>query len=143
MEVRHMTQLDRTRRRFMAHFASVGLSTTLLPGVLWGRMQQDGAGRITAEMLKDALAVAGLDMSEADRTAMLQAVNQSLNRFEEVRKLKIPNDVSPPFHFSSITPGMEINRTKLPFKMSEPQVKRPSNLEEVAFWPVTHLAQLI
>ena len=33
-----------TRRRFMTHFASVGLGTTLVPGVLWARMQD--AGRV-------------------------------------------------------------------------------------------------
>ena len=31
-----------TRRRFMAHFASIGLGTTLAPGVLWARMQDAG-----------------------------------------------------------------------------------------------------
>jgi hypothetical protein len=34
-----MQNLDDTRRRFMAHFASIGLGSTLLPGVLWTRMQ--------------------------------------------------------------------------------------------------------
>jgi Asp-tRNA(Asn)/Glu-tRNA(Gln) amidotransferase A subunit family amidase len=56
----------------------------------------------------------------------------------------IPNDVSPPFHFSSIVPGIEVSKTKLPFKLSAaPAVKRPANLEDVAFWPVRHLAELL
>ena len=53
-----------TRRRFLTYFSSVGLSSTLLPGVLWARVQEEKAGRITAAMLKDALAVAGLDFTE-------------------------------------------------------------------------------
>jgi hypothetical protein len=40
-----------TRRRFMAHFAGLGLGSTLLPGVLWGQVNQSGQGRVTAEML--------------------------------------------------------------------------------------------
>ena len=58
--------------------------------------------------------------------------------------MHIPNDVSPPFHFSAIVPGIEVNRTKLPFRLSAaPAVKRPANLEDAAFWPVRHLAELI
>ena len=38
---------------------------------------------------------------------------------------------------------MKVNRTREPFRFSTPAVKRPANLEDVAFWPVTNLAQLI
>ena len=31
-----------TRRRFMAHFAGIGLGSTLVPGVVWARMQDQG-----------------------------------------------------------------------------------------------------
>src|SRR6185295_6654739 len=40
--------------------------------------------------------------------------------------------------------GMEVNRARLPFRLSAaPAVKRPANLEEAAFWPVRHLAELL
>ena len=74
---------------------------------------------------------------------MLQAVNQNLTRFDELRAIDIPNDVSPPFHFSALVPGMTVNRTKQPFRMSTPGVKRPANLEDVAFWPVAISRELI
>ena len=38
---------DETRRRFLSFFSGVGLGGTLLPGVLWAQLQQDGAQRIT------------------------------------------------------------------------------------------------
>ena len=47
--------LDTTRRRFVAYFASAGLAPTLLPGVLWARVQEEPAGPITSAMLTDAL----------------------------------------------------------------------------------------
>ena len=74
---------------------------------------------------------------------MLQTVNQNLTRYEELRSLHIPNDVSPPFYFSPLVPGMRVNRAHQPMRISTVTVKRPANLEEAAFWPVTHLAQLI
>lgn len=137
------SSLDATRRRFLAQFSTLGLSGTLLPGVLWAEMQQSGAQQISAEMLQHALLMAGLTFSAEDQKTMLEAVNQNLTRVTELRAIQIPNDVSPPFHFSALVPGMTVNRTKQPFRMSTPSVKRPANLEDVAFWPVVQLAQLI
>ena len=138
-----MKNLEETRRRFLAHFSTIGLGGTLLPGVLWASMQQQGSQQVSQEMLKLALATSGLKFTDKDEKAMLTSVNQSLTRYETFRKIQIPNDVSPPFHFSALVPGMTIDRTRQPFRMSTPSVKRPANLEQVAFWPVTHLAQLI
>src|SRR5215475_8050262 len=138
-----MTRLDETRRRFMAHFAGIGLGTTLVPGVLWARMQDSGAQEVTLPMVTDALKLAGLEFNEEDRQTMVQAANRSLTNYKQLHTLHVPNDVSPPFHFSPIVSGMEVNRTKQPFRVSTVTVKRPANLEEVAFWPVRNLAELI
>ena len=136
--------LDDTRRRFMTHFAGIGLGATLAPGILWARMQDQGAPRITLEMVTGALKLAGIDATEAERQAMVAGANQSLGRYETIRQLDIPNDVSPPFHFSAVVPGIDVNKTKRPFRLSAaPAVRRPANLEDVAFWPVRHLAELV
>jgi Asp-tRNA(Asn)/Glu-tRNA(Gln) amidotransferase A subunit family amidase len=140
-----MHSLDETRRRFMTHFVSIGLGTTLAPGILWARMQDAGETKITLAMVTDAMKLSGLDnFTEAELKAMVESANQSLTRYEELRAIHIPNDVSPPFHFSPLVPGIEVNRAKLPFRLSPaPAVKRPANLEEAAFWPVRHLAELL
>jgi Asp-tRNA(Asn)/Glu-tRNA(Gln) amidotransferase A subunit family amidase len=135
--------LDETRRRFLSCCSGIGLGGTLLPGVLWGQMQQDGAQQVTPEMLKGALSLSGLSFSEADQRSMLQAVNGGLARYEEIRNLHIPNNAAPPFYFSALTPGMKVNRTREPLRFSTPVVKRPANLEDAAFWPILQLAQLL
>jgi Asp-tRNA(Asn)/Glu-tRNA(Gln) amidotransferase A subunit family amidase len=132
-----------TRRRFIAHFSGLGLGSTLLPGALWGEMQQAEAEEITLEMLRHALAISGLEFSEEDEQAMLQGVNDAVARYVELREIKIPNDVSPPFHFSALVPGMRVNRTAEPFRTSPRDVRRPADLEAVAFWPVVDLAELV
>ena len=138
------TALDDTRRRFMAHFAGIGLGASLAPGVLWARLQDQGAQRVTIEMVTDALRLAGIEATEAERQAMVNGANQSLARYEAIRRLEIPNDVSPPFHFSAVVPGLEVDKTRKPFRLSAPKsLRRPANLEDVAFWPVRHLAELI
>lgn len=137
------TALAPARRRFLAQCSSLGIGGTLLPGMLWADVVQSGGQPITADMLSHAIAMAGLSFSDEDQKAMLEAVNQNLTRFQELRAIDIPNDVSPPFHFSALVPGMTLDRKVLPFKMSTPAVKRPATLDEVAFWPVVQLAQLV
>lgn len=137
-------QVDQTRRRFMAHFAGVGLGTTLAPGILWARMQDAGAQRVTLAMVTDALKLSGIELTEEERTALVEGANRNLTGYEAIRKLHIPPDVSPPFHFSPVVPGLTVNKTRQPFRLSSaPSVKRPANLEDVAFWPVRHLAELV
>lgn len=135
--------IDETRRRFLACFSSLGLGGTLLPGVLWAQVQQEGAQRITPEMLNAALAVAGLSFSDDDQKAMLRAVNQNLTHYDDLRALHIPNDIAPPFYFSPIVPGIKVNRTREPLHFSSHSMKRPANIEDLAFAPITQLAHLL
>ncbi|HKB12234.1 MAG TPA: amidase [Vicinamibacterales bacterium] len=139
-----MITTDERRRRFMAHFAGIGLGATLVPGVVWARMQDAGTPTITLEMITEALKLSGIELTEAERKEMVNAANQNLARYREIRAIHIPNDVSPPFHFSALVPGMHVDRTKQPFVLSAPPaLKRPKNLDDVAFWPVRHLAELL
>ena len=117
-----MKNLNDTRRRFMAHFAQIGLGTTLVPGILWARMQDAGAQKITLAMVTDSLKMAGFEIPEADRELMVTAANTALTQYEDMHKLHIPNDVSPPFHFSSLVPGIEVSKTRLPFQIGRAHV---------------------
>jgi len=139
-----MAVSDETRRRFITHFAGAGLGATLAPGILWAKMQEQATSRITLEMVTAALKLAGIDSTEAERLQMVGNANRALTGYEQIRAIDIPNDVSPPFHFSSLVPGIEVDKTVKPFRLSTaPVVRRPANLEDVAFWPVRHLAELI
>lgn len=135
---------DDTRRRFLAHFAGAGLGSTLAPGVLWAKVQEAGTDRVTLAMVTEALRLSGIELSDDDRKALVDGANTSLERLEELRAVHIPNDVSPPFHFSPVVPGMVLDRAKQPWVLSKaPALKRPANLEEVACWPLRHLAELV
>ena len=138
-----MLKTDATRRRFLAHFSGLGLGSTLLPGVLWAQMQQADAKTVTPDMLRGALVIAGLSFSDEEQKAMLRSLNQNVARYQELRDLHIPNNVAPPFYFSPLVPGMKVDRTREPFHPSAPIVKRPANLEDVAFWPIVKLSQLL
>jgi Asp-tRNA(Asn)/Glu-tRNA(Gln) amidotransferase A subunit family amidase len=137
------------RRSFLSYFSSLGLSSTLLPGVLWAKLEAAGPAaepdaRITKEMLEEACAVAGVVFSDQQLDAMLQGVNGNLVKYGEIRKTPLDNSIAPPIYFNPIVAGTTIDRVKKPLHPSAaPHVTRPSNLEAVAFWPTTQLAELI
>ncbi len=132
------------RRRFLSTFAKLGLGGTLLPGVVWAKMDETGSPVITRDILQSAAKVAGLTFADADLDALLVSVNQNLERFDLLRKTNIPNNIAPPLYFNPLVPGMKVEHTRTPIKWSAPpKVKRPANLEDVAFWPITSLAELI
>ena len=134
----------RDRRSFLAYFSSIGLTSTLLPGVLWMKAEEEKSTAVTKEMLREAAAVAGLTFTEQQIDGMLAGVNQNVSRYEAVRKVQLENSVAPPLYFNPVVPGMKIDRTKRAFRTSAPtKVMRPRNLEDAAFWPATHLAELI
>lgn len=133
-----------TRRRFLAYFSSIGLTTTLLPGILWAKIQEKQVLRISKEMLTEAEKLAGLDFTDAERDLMLEGLDDYLGKYEEIRKIQIDNSIPPALNFNPILPGMRFKTDSKPLKMSKvAKQKAPRNFEDLAFWPVTRLAQLI
>src|SRR5262245_44075743 len=105
-----MPDVTETRRRFMTHFASIGLGTTLEPGITWARRQEGAPNKIRLAMVADAMKWSSLEVTDAELKGMVDAANRNHTMYEEMRAIHIPNDVSPPFHFSPIVAGMHVSR---------------------------------
>jgi hypothetical protein len=132
------------RRHFLAYFSGLGLSSTLLPGVLWAKMQEEQVQEVTKEMISSAEQLAGLEFTDQERESMVEGLNQNLERYQELRDIPLQSTDWPSLQFNPALPNMHFDTERRPFKMSPPANRAvPSNLEEVAFWPVTDLAQLI
>ena len=133
-----------SRRRFLSYFSGVGLTTTLLPGTLWARMQEQQAQEVTPEMIREAGTLSGLELTEEQAEEMAEGVNRNLAGYAELHEYELHNSVAPPLYFSALVPGTEIDRTERPFRVSVPTgLRRPADLEDIAFWPLTGLAELI
>ena len=149
------TQL--ARRSFLAYFSSLGLSATVLPGVLWAKMQDDKVAKITKEILQDAEQIAGLEFTDQERDLMVEGLNKHLKSYGKMRKVQLDNSVVPAIQFNPVAPGMTFEKkqraasltgltglTGLPIKASKPiKAKRPSDIEDLSFWTITNLAGLI
>jgi Asp-tRNA(Asn)/Glu-tRNA(Gln) amidotransferase A subunit family amidase len=138
------TAAQLNRRRFLAYFSGLGLSSTLLPGALWSMVQDQEEPRITKEMLADAEAIAGLEFTDEENEMMLEGVNRRLQAYETIRGLELANGVPLALYFDPVPPGETVTRERGVSRRSDVRVDRlPSDLEEVAFWPVTRLAKAI
>jgi len=132
------------RRDFLNYCRSAGLATTLFPGVLWAQIQP-GTKKITLEMVRESARLAGLDWTDADCQDVTDSLSSLARGAEGINKSTLTNASPLPIHFNPNPFGVAPPKASAPVFRIEPapQVKRPANLEEVAFWPVTHLAQLL
>lgn len=131
------------RRSFMTYFSSIGLGGTLLPGVLWASVAE--GTEITVASIAAAEEVAGLKFDDAERTMMLDGLKQQEQRIENLHKVPIANSVSPALVFNPVPVGMTVPRDAKRAMVRGKIVARPtpSNLEDLAFLPVTELSDLI
>ena len=75
---------------------------------------------------------------------MLNNIKKNLSSYEELRKVPLKNHISPALLFNPVLPGMDQKKERKPLKISKASdVQIPSNFEDLAFYPVTALAQLI
>ena len=135
----HKTQLS--RRGFLAYFSGLGLSGTVLPGVLWAKMQEEEVTKVTKEILKDAEQIAGLEFTDQERELMVDGLNKHLKSYEKLREVRLDNSVAPAIQFNPVVPGMSFEKKQLPIKASKPiKSTTPSDIEQLSFWTITNLA---
>lgn len=147
-----MSILD--RRTFMVQLSALGVGGAFADA-LWAR----GAGRdpITVEVVRDAETVAGLAFTPEEREMMVRGLNQQLEAYESLRTVSIPNHVPPAVRFDVQLPDERLpggpgmagtepdpaHRFDGVRPSDQGSVRRPADIEDVAFWPVTKLSALI
>lgn len=99
---------------------------------------------ISKQVIAEAEKLVGLTFTDTERDSMLDGVIEHLGNYDTLRMVNLANSVPPAIAFSAILPGMKFDSERTPFKMSSiTDVEVPPNIEDLAFYPVTHLAQLI
>ena len=131
------------RRSFLTWCGGAGLGSTLFPGALWAQ-SAGGTATITSDMIEAAARLAGLQIAAPDRDEMVAGINANLASYEALRNIHIDQNVPPPLYFNPAVPGQTFSNERIPFvRGARSPLTRPQNLEDVAFWPVTDLSQLI
>lgn len=131
-----------TRRSLLAALAGIGIGTPVFHRALAACF--DEQSMVTPEMIQQAEWIAGLQLSEEDRTKTAQAVQETLTRFQELRKAPLDYSDAPALVFNptpgrlsegEVSRGVDLNLRKLAI--------RPDNDEDLAFASVAQLSQLI
>ncbi len=100
--------------------------------------------KITTADIAAAEKIAALHFTPKERKMMLTGVRRNSQRYQESRDTSLENNVPPALAFNPAVPGMEIETKSRPFTFIQPvDVQVPENIEDLAFYPVTALAQLI
>jgi Asp-tRNA(Asn)/Glu-tRNA(Gln) amidotransferase A subunit family amidase len=131
------------RRRFLASLISVPLSArravraTVQP-------EAQGSSRITKEMLVQAARVADVSFTDSELDVMVDRVNANLRVLADLHAVPPDNSVAPPLYFNPVLPGMPIDRSSRPLRRRRDRgMRRPASSDEIAYLPVTGLAELI
>jgi Asp-tRNA(Asn)/Glu-tRNA(Gln) amidotransferase A subunit family amidase len=99
---------------------------------------------ITKADVAAAQKLIGLQFSEAKRDSMLDGLAEQRDNYVHLRQVRLENSVPPALQFNPIPPGMVLGGKKRPLKMSKvPFVPTPTNIEDVAYYSIGQLAQLI
>jgi len=156
------------RRDFLAACTRAGITSALLPGILYTLAAQSEEtnpaaklpelAKITPEMLDQAAEMAGVGPFTAEqKQMMLQGLNDQRDAYAPIRALKIPNSVAPAYVFH---PGKAAKTVcdpsceKLPSAPGEMAITItddggyghrpiPAQIEDMAFWSVLELGKAI
>lgn len=149
-----------SRAGFLATCAGLGLADAFA-GALWRVAHAEGATAyrspltahdgdvqapkvVTREMVAEAEKIVGLTFADAERDLMLDNLNNALQSYTQLRSIPIPNHVAPAILFSPLLPGRMVPvAAKAPKPPRLPEVTRPVSDAELAFLPVTALADLV
>lgn len=133
------------RRAFLAYFSSIGLGSTLLPGVLWAAAADAGTAEITKETIACAEEIAGVHFTDEERAMMVRNLKNYQQAIEALHKITLDNSVAPALVFDPVPPGVAVALPphKPMTRSRVPLMTVPNNIEELAFQPVTQLSELV
>lgn len=100
--------------------------------------------KITVALVKQAQKIIGLDFTDAEADSMLEDLEGKRKNFAALRKLNIPNSVSPALNFNPLPVGYKFPDKVNYFKVSPAgNIRLPQDKERLAFFTISQLAELI
>ena len=99
---------------------------------------------ISKENISSAEKIIGLEFTDAERDSMLGNLEEQLKNYENIRKIELANSVPPAVDFNPIPVGFVFPKDQKEIKFSNySHVKLPANKNDLAFFSIGELAELI
>jgi len=125
-------------------FFILGLCVVILFGGAFALYFLKGGKRITTRDVEAAERIIGLKFTQKERKMMQDNLKRNRSNYEELRKVSLQNHVLPALLFNPLVSGISLAKKERTGSAPENQeVKMPENIEDLAFYPVTALSQLI
>ena len=115
--------------------------------VAWAGILMSAGGdtlQIKKEDVVGAEKTIGLTFTQVERDSMLQDLIDNLQSYLKLRGVEIANSVPPAIQFNPIPVGLRLETKDRGFVVSKARkLEAPAKIEDLAFWPVRDLAELI
>jgi Asp-tRNA(Asn)/Glu-tRNA(Gln) amidotransferase A subunit family amidase len=133
------------RRRFLKTIPAAVAAGLAGPALARQAQEQQRLDKATLECGERIM---GIDFSDAEQEAALSGVNTNLSNFERLRSFQIPPETEPPLTFRPYLPGKKPRagatpNARIKIATSAPPGPRRTNVEDLAFLPVTALSALV
>jgi Asp-tRNA(Asn)/Glu-tRNA(Gln) amidotransferase A subunit family amidase len=135
-----------SRRDLLAAAAALGIGSATFQRALAAESEKaEFPSTVTVEMVKNAEWVAGIRLDDSERKGVATSMTQVLRDFAAMHKLPVGNDVAPALHFIADTgrPPAANGRGKVEPIRQKDEVTKPVKDEDLAFLPLTKLAELV
>lgn len=99
---------------------------------------------ITRDVIASSEKLIGLKFTDAKRDSMIDGLLEQRRYYESIRSVRLENNIPPALLFNPIPVGITFETERKSFKASPPgKVTVPDNLEDLAFYSIGQLAELL
>ena len=94
--------------------------------------------------IKGAENLFGLQFTGSERDSMLESLEEHYQAYNALRMIRIPSEIPPSLQFNPVPVGMTFSDKQEKIKYSQTLYsERPENLNDLAFYPVRELGELL
>lgn len=148
------------RRSFVALCSVLGIGQPAVAEALWRKAAREGLAVeeldqqpqqpglvVTKEMVTAAAALIGLEFTEQEKEELVQTLPATQGLVIQMHQVSLPNSVAPAMRFDPELPGKAV-KPGIRLRLSDDsrqrrKVARPAGAAELAFLPVSDLAELV
>src|ERR1700731_735585 len=132
---------SKSRREFLSICSAAGVGSTFFAGTLHALAIATPEAKVTVEMIDKAAELAGISLAPDKTTALLSKINEQRRAYAAIRRLHLPNDVPPAFHFDPVTTSHFVPSESAPVRIAATAADPPAivdsevpdDLEKLAF----------
>jgi Asp-tRNA(Asn)/Glu-tRNA(Gln) amidotransferase A subunit family amidase len=135
--------LTPTRRQILKIIAALGVGPAVFQRAL--AVQTQAADAVTLDMIRQAEWIVGIELTDSQRKGLLEGIGKAIRNFRSIRSVKLPYSIPPAlsFHPALVQQSAEKPDRGVVEPTRHASPKRPESTDDLAFLPVTALAELL